>query len=103
MRERLLTVVFVLGFVPLITHGQPLSEKGWKLVWEDNFSGKRLNPDKWNILTRETSKHNELQYYIPEEVSVSDGLLRLTSSKRIYGSKGYTSGRIDTKGKFSPV
>lgn len=103
MRERLLSVVFILGFISSVTYSQSATEKGWKLVWEDDFSGKRLNPSKWNILTRETSKHNELQYYIPEEVSVSEGQLRLTSSKRKYGSKAYTSGRIDTKGKFSPV
>lgn len=75
----------------------------WKLVWEDNFSRNKLDSRKWNVLIRETSKHNELQYYIPEEVFLEDGLLRIRSSRRHYGSKEYTSGRLDTRDKFTPV
>lgn len=82
---------------------QTTAKNEWKLIWQDNFSGNRLNDRKWNILIRETSKHNELQYYIPGEVSVINGLLRIKSSRQKYGSKDYTSGRIDTRSKFSPV
>lgn len=75
----------------------------YKLVWQDDFRGRRLDERKWNILTRETSKHNELQYYIPGEVSVENGMLRIRSSKAKYGPMEYTSGRIDTKDKFTPL
>lgn len=75
----------------------------WKLIWEDNFNGKKLNAKKWNVLIRETSKHNELQYYIPEEVFVEGGMLRIRTRKRSYGPKEYTSGRLDTRDKFTPV
>ncbi len=37
--------------------------KGWELTWRDEFKGRELDPRKWNVLTREHSKHNELQYY----------------------------------------
>ncbi len=77
--------------------------KGWKLVWHDEFSGKRLDPKKWNVLLRETSKHNELQYYVPDEAYVENGCLRLRSRVRDYGSMHYTSGRVDTRGKLAPV
>jgi beta-glucanase (GH16 family) len=76
---------------------------GWKLVWHDEFSGKNLDPKKWNVLLRETSKHNELQYYLPDEVYLENGCLRLRSRVRDYGSKHYTSGRVDTSGKFAPT
>jgi beta-glucanase (GH16 family) len=70
-------------------------------VWSDEFG--RLDTTKWNILTREQSKHNELQYYVPDEVYVENGWLRLRSRVRDYGSMHYTSGRLDTSGKFAPT
>jgi len=76
---------------------------GWKMVWHDEFDGKRVDPGKWNILIREYSKHNELQYYVPDEVYIEKGLLRLRSRVRSYGSQKYTSGRLDTRGKFAAV
>src|SRR6185436_12232017 len=79
-------------------------ERGdWKLVWQDEFNGKKLSPKKWNVLTREQSKHNELQYYVPDEVYIENGCLRLRSRVRDYVSQHYTSGRVDTSGKFAPV
>lgn len=73
--------------------------RDWKLVWKEDFSGKKVNEKKWNILTRETSKHGELQYYVPDEVYIQDGCLRIRSNKREFGDKHYTSGRLDTKDK----
>jgi len=78
-------------------------ERSWKLVWHDEFNGYRLDTTKWNVLTREQSKHHELQYYLPEEVYVENGILRIRSSKRSCGSQEYTSGRLDTKGRLAPV
>jgi len=73
----------------------------WKLVWQDEFNGKILNKSKWNVLTRETSKHNELQFYVPDEVYLENGNLRIRSQIRDYGIQHYTSGRLDTKGKLA--
>jgi beta-glucanase (GH16 family) len=78
-------------------------QDGWKLVWHDEFNDKKLSPKKWNVLIREHSKHNELQYYLPDEVYLENGCLRLRSRVRDYGSQHYTSGRVDTSGKFAPV
>ena len=80
-----------------------VSTERWHLVWEDNFSGSRLDTAKWNVLLRERSKHNELQYYVPDEVYVENGNLRLRSRVRKYGDMEYTSGRLDTRNKFTPV
>jgi beta-glucanase (GH16 family) len=55
------------------------------------------------VLLREHSKHNELQYYVPDEVYLENECLRLRSRVRDYGSQRYTSGRVDTSGKFAPV
>lgn len=76
---------------------------GWQLVWHDEFDGPGLDTTKWNVLMREQSKHNELQYYVPDEVYVENGMLRMRSRVRDYGGMHYTSGRLDTSGKFSPI
>jgi beta-glucanase (GH16 family) len=68
------------------------------MVWQDEFDGKRPDTNKWNVLIRETSKHLELQYYVPDEVYIENGLLRIRSRIRKYGSKDYTSGRLSTDG-----
>lgn len=76
------------------------AKSSWYLVWQDEFNGHKLDTSKWNILTRETSKHDELQYYVPDEVYVEDGLLRIRSRIRDFGNKKFTSGRLDTKDKM---
>ena len=75
----------------------------WKLVWQDEFNGGTPDTGKWKVLMRENSKHGELQYYVPDEVQVGNGVLRISSHIRKYGSKDYTSGRLSTDGKFAPV
>src|ERR1051326_2746491 len=65
------------------------AKKPWKLVWHDEFEGRKLDSKKWNVLTREQSKHNELQYYLPDEVFLEKGWLRLRSRVRNYGSQHY--------------
>src|SRR3990172_6022007 len=80
-----------------------LAAKDWKLVWQDEFNGKTLDAKKWNVLLREQRKQNELQYYLPDEVYVERGILRLRSRERSYGPMRYTSGRLDTRGKFAPI
>jgi beta-glucanase (GH16 family) len=79
------------------------TEDRWHLVWEDNFNSSTLDTSKWNVLFREHSKHNELQYYVPDEVYVENGMLRLRSRVRKYGDMEYTSGRLDTRNKFAPI
>jgi beta-glucanase (GH16 family) len=77
--------------------------RGWNLVWKDEFEGEELAPKRWNVLLREHSKHNELQYYVPDDVYLENECLRLRSRMRDFGSQRYTSGRVDTSGKFAPV
>ncbi|NLE36193.1 MAG: glycoside hydrolase family 16 protein [Bacteroidales bacterium] len=97
----LLAVVLMPGSLIAQEHAQ--SRNGWQLVWQDEFDGKSLDTSRWNVLLRETSKHNELQYYLPDEVYVENGILRIRSRVRKYGLKEYTSGRLDTEGKLAPV
>jgi beta-glucanase (GH16 family) len=96
-------VLLILTTIFLLSHQPPESGNGWMLVWEDNFEGEKPDLNKWNVLLREHSKHNERQYYLPDEVFVENGILRIRSQERKYGSMEYTSGRLDTENKFAPV
>lgn len=105
MSRLALAITFALTIlsVGLSAEEKAVPPKGWKLVWHDEFKGRKLDPKKWNVLIRQHSKHNELQYYVPDEAYIEDGCLRLRSRVRDYGPMHYTSGRVDTKGKLAPV
>lgn len=105
MNNIILAIAFCLALEGAIAAaGEKVSPpEGWKLVWQDEFKSREVDPKKWNVLRREHSKHNELQYYVPDEVLITNGWLRLRSRVRDYGTKHYTSGRLDTSGKFAPV
>jgi len=103
-------LISLLALISLICPGGEVSaqkkgkpQNGWQLIWQDEFNGRSLDTARWNVLIRETSKHGELQYYVPDEVYLENGCLRIRSQVRKYGSKEYTSGRLDTEGKFAPV
>ena len=75
----------------------------YKLVWEDEFEGDRLNMDDWNFEYHEPGWVNaELQEYVDSEKNtyVKDGKLYIQALKEIIDGKPYyTSGRINTQGK----
>lgn len=100
----LAAVVTMCGAGAVLAAQQPVrAPNGWTLVWQDEFNGQALDTTKWNVLLREQSKHDELQYYLPDEVYLERGALRIRSRERGYGTMKYTSGRLDTRGKFAPV
>ena len=79
----------------------------WQLVWSDEFDGDALDLDKWNIQTGDGTAYgipgwgnNELQSYRPGNVAVRDGRLVVTARAEAADGKRYTSGRINTRGKF---
>ncbi|MHC1730857.1 MAG: family 16 glycosylhydrolase [Bacteroidales bacterium] len=106
MKPSIITFLFAIlffNFFPVKSQNKDRSPGNWQLVWQDEFNGRSLDTSKWTVLIRETSKHGELQYYVPDEVYIENGYLRIRSRVRKYGSKAYTSGRLDTEGKFAPV
>ncbi|MDR3724659.1 MAG: glycoside hydrolase family 16 protein [Terracidiphilus sp.] len=81
-----------------------------KLVWADEFNGTEgSGPDtaKWTAIEDGSGfGNNELEYYTPRAVNahVEKGKLLLTARKETYtgknGDKSYSSGRIESRGKF---
>lgn len=77
-----------------------------ELVLEDNFDADGAPNDaiwSYNIGTGNNGwGNNELQYYTdrPENITVENGMLKITAIKESYMGSGYTSAKILTKGKF---
>ena len=77
-----------------------------KLVWADEFEGNKLNTDNW-VFERGNGENGwgngESQYYTDrsENLSVGDGMLKITARKENYEGFQYTSSRIKTQGKQS--
>ncbi|MDB5231592.1 MAG: hypothetical protein JWN76_2397 [Chitinophagaceae bacterium] len=80
----------------------PLSYPGKTLVWNDEFNGRTIDVRNWNF---ESGGHGwgnqELENYTarPENAFVSNGNLIIEARKENYGTNGYTSARMTTKGK----
>lgn len=87
-----------------------LKGQDYQLVWEENFDGTGLDPKIWNVENREgiwnTGNNDELQFYRTGNVSVGDdgqgnNTLIITAKPENFGDYVFTSGRVNTKGKFS--
>ena len=70
-------------------------------IFRDNFNGGYIDQSKWNLITAPSQVNEELEHYVADEVRVAGGNLILRSDKRDYGGRKYTSGRVDTRDKFS--
>jgi beta-glucanase (GH16 family) len=85
-----------------------------KLVFSDEFSGSKLDRAKWNTSYHfwrqpdggSTNEGNrELQWYLPDNVAVSNGVAKLTARQRSYRAPtgkryAYTSGILSSHHKF---
>lgn len=98
-----------INFIP--GYESPTSYDGYTFVPElsDDFSGTSLDVSKWTYETGTGCQYssnlcgwgnNELQYYKPQNISVSDGRLTITAKKNDAG-RSYTSARIKSEGKMS--
>ncbi|MBF2708592.1 glycoside hydrolase family 16 protein [Flavobacterium soyangense] len=74
-------------------------------LWSDEFNvAGTPNSNYWSYDTGAGGwGNNEAQYYTnrPENISVSNGTLKINTIKESYLGSNYTSARIITKGKFS--
>ncbi|MDA3890523.1 MAG: family 16 glycosylhydrolase [Salinivirgaceae bacterium] len=86
------------------------SAQDYKLVWEDNFDGEKLDTKTWSVESEvgiwNTGSNSELQHYKHENVEVGDdgdgnNCLIITAKKEEYNGYGFTSGKIESKGKFT--
>ena len=74
---------------------------GWRLTFDDEFSGSKLDTRKWTASEGTFPNRSEpLQYFLPSAVSVGQGRLSLTAEQHSSHEQEYTSGEIRTLDKF---
>jgi len=77
------------------------------LIWQDNFegpAGELPDPSKWKFDIGTNWGNEQLEYDTdrPENVSLDgDGHLAITARRETFQGSSYTSGRINTQGKFA--
>ncbi len=76
------------------------------LVWSDEFNATTLDQTKWSYQIGDGCDinlcqwgNNELQWYAQENVTVSNGTLKITAKRETIQNRNYTSGRIRTLSK----
>jgi len=83
----------------------------WQLKFSDEFDGTNLDTKSWNTCypySCTNGGNHELECYVPENVSVSDGMLRLKAEARTTTcpdgnstiSRPFASGMVTTQGKY---
>ncbi len=74
----------------------------WVLTFDDEFNGTTLDASKWAASTGPQDAHDQpIQYFLPEDVTVQDGYLRIRSEQRRYAGYDYTSGELRSQGLFA--
>ena len=79
------------------------------LVWSDEFDGAALDPETWFFATGDGAEvglpsgwgNNELQYYLPDNAQLDNGMLVITVREEEIGFFDYTSARINTSDRFA--
>jgi beta-glucanase (GH16 family) len=69
---------------------------GYKLVWSDEFNAPALDTTKWSYRTGARL----LSFQKPQNISVSNGLLRIALKKEDAGTLHYTAGGVISKRTF---
>lgn len=97
--------VLVSGFAAAgLSSGQQRVEQ---LIWSDEFDGSALDQSTWEFQIGNGQSvglpgwgNNELQYYRPENTTVSNGVMTITAKQETFGGFNYTSSRLRTQGNF---
>ncbi|OEK05607.1 glycoside hydrolase [Roseivirga misakiensis] len=83
------------------------TNKGWEIVWQDEFDSETLDVSKWTAYVGDGCPelcgfgNNELQYYSdrPGNVRIEDGKLIIEAHNDSLGNRAYSSAKLVTKGK----
>jgi beta-glucanase (GH16 family) len=73
----------------------------YQLIWSDEFNGTSVDGTKWNIDHCNPGVNNEKEYYQSANIAETGGNLVITAKNQSVGGQPYTSGKMETSGKFS--
>ena len=103
--------VFLFAFVAVILSttvsvvAQPPARSGYDVAWYDEFNGGSLNTALWRASNTNQTTNNSQQDYLPSQISVSGGNLRILSENVPSRGRPYRSGLVEsrtyqTEGRF---
>jgi beta-glucanase (GH16 family) len=78
--------------------------EGWKLVWADEFNGKKLDTDSWERCPRNTADWGRHMSYLDTLVKVEDGVLKLYGINRpaeVEDNVPYLTGGVQSRNRRS--
>jgi beta-glucanase (GH16 family) len=90
------TFVTLAALLLSVSGGFAAPPPGYQLAWSDEFNGSTLDTDKWFFRTGERL----LSFQQPENVSVTNGLLRIALKKEKAGNVNYTAGGVISRQTF---
>ena len=70
-------------------------------AWSDEFSGTSVSGANWFSQNVAWPYNAEQQYYLPQQASVSNGELIITSTNQAFGGRPYRSARLETVNRHS--
>lgn len=78
------------------------------LVWSDEFDAEQLDPETWFFESGDGSQYGlpgwgnrELQWYLPDNAVLRDGMLVITARQASQSGRNYTSARLHTRDRFA--
>ncbi len=79
------------------------------LVFSEEFDGPEIDPEVWFFATGDGTEkglpggwgNNELQYYLPDNAQIVNGVLEITARRENTGGLNYSSARINTEDRFA--
>jgi len=92
-----------------VVDNQPVTPGGpMTLVWSDEFDAAQLDPETWYFETGDGSQYgipgwgnNELQWYLPDNASVDNGILTITAHREQVSGRQFSSARINTRDRIA--
>ncbi len=70
------------------------------LAWSDEFEGTSVDTSRWRVRNETTLSFDQARI-MARNVAVNDGLLSITARRETVSGRDYTTGYLDTIGKFS--
>lgn len=70
------------------------------LAWSDEFDGTSVDTNRWRVRNETTLSFDQARI-MARNVEVNDGLLSITARRETVSGRDYTTGYLDTIGKFS--
>ena len=82
MKKEIIIIVFVGLFVFSASGQNPLWDKNWEVVFQDDFSSPNINTNIWTVL--DNFDHEEIQVHRSQNVYINNGKLVFETKKENY-------------------